>query len=172
MSVRDQYLEQKVNSASPEGLLILLVDGAANFIRRALVELELGKMDEVHNCLVKAQNIYIELVISLNLDAGDFADNLAQVYQYLYNLLIEANLDKDKDKISQALRLADEIRDLWKDAVERSRSEFAEAAPVVPEPAFAGKPVAIGLYEPSNDTGIIRPGMESSDHPPRLNITG
>ena len=173
MNMRERYLEQMVESASPEGLLLMLVDGAAGAIRRAAIELEKERLDEVHKYLVKAQNIYLELVLSLDLDAGEFAENLALVYQFLYNLLIEANIDKNKEKIDAALRLAEQICDIWKEAAGRSRDENAGREPVtaaIETPAF--KVHHTGVYEPGGSTGIIRSKPELAETPVRLNITG
>jgi flagellar secretion chaperone FliS len=173
-NVREQYLEQMVESASPEGLLLMLVDGAANFIRRAEIELEKERLDEVHNCLVKAQNIYMELVISLDMDAGEFAENMALVYQFLYNLLIEANIAKSKDKIESALKLAEQVRDIWREAAEKSRAENAGAtavdAPVEELPIF--KVHHAGVYEPGAAATIVKSKPELPETPVRLNITG
>lgn len=172
LSVRDQYLEQMVESASPEGLLILMVEGAVNFIRRAKFALEKGNFDDVNNSLLKAQNIYLELTLHLDIDAGEFAENLALVYQYLYNLLIEANIDKDEDKINICLRLAEDIRDLWKETVEKAKSEAVGVKPgaqdkgtVVVDPETAGK---TGVY----DATIAEKRPDVEDTQSRLNITG
>lgn len=173
LNVRDNYLEQMVESAPPEGLLMMLVEGAANFIRRAIVELEKERLDEVHNCLVKAQNIYLELVISLDLDAGEFAENLALIYQFLYNLLIEANLDKNVEKMNQALKLADEIRTLWKEAIDKSRADKGsvkqESVPVPEKPVEkVAKMIAYGTT-----SGVEIPDslINQKQTPANINIT-
>jgi flagellar protein FliS len=171
LTVRDRYLEQMTESANKESLLLMLVDGAANFIRRALVAIERDSLDEVHTCLVKAQNIYMELVMSLDLNAGEFAENLALVYQYIYNLLIEANISKDRDKIQNALRLAEEICSLWKETVERSKPETKSAGDmeIIVPPVRIDKPIA---YEPDRASKAIRPQPVTVDTQSTLNITG
>jgi flagellar protein FliS len=170
VTIRERYLEQMVESASPEGLLLLLVDGAVNFIRRAAFELEREHLDAVHTNLVKAQDIYLELVISLDLDAGEFADNLGLVYQFLYNLLIEANLEKNAGKIANALRLAEEIRDLWKEAVEKTR-DVDECVKFDPEPPVC-KPSDLGVYQPAYERKLVKVAADLIEPPSRLNITG
>jgi hypothetical protein len=110
------------------------------------------------------------LVISLDLDAGQFADNLGLVYQFLYNLLIEANLEKSADKIANGLRLAEEIRDLWKETVEKTRNAD-ERANIVPEPPV-GKPSGLGVYRPSYEKKLVEATTDLIEAPSRLNITG
>jgi flagellar secretion chaperone FliS len=172
-NVREEYLEQMVESASPEGLILMLVNGASNYVRRASIELEKGHLDEVHNCLVKAQNIYLELVLSLDLTAGEFAENLALVYQFLYNLLIEANLDKDKNKIDSALKLSEDICSIWRETTEKSRLESSEKKePVSVTTAPIANVTQTGVYEPGGSTGIMHAKPELIEMPARLNITG
>jgi len=175
VTVRERYLEQMIESSSREGLVLLLVDGAVNFIRRAVIAHERERYDEINNFLIKAQNIYLELVLALDLDAGEFAENLGLVYQYIYNLLIEANIGKDIEKIKQGLSLAEKIRDLWKETIEKARLDdgIMSAVPAI-APELIG-PVSLkktGVYEPGGEAGIIRPGPAAEDVPSRLNVTG
>lgn len=145
VTMRERYLEQMVESATPERLLMMLLDGAVGFINRASLAFEGGRLDEVNECLVKAQNIFIELVLALDLNAGQFAENLARIYEFVYNLLIEANIEKNPDKIKSALRLAGDVRDLWKETIEKSRQESLEEAPPIDSPAIgaqSGEPVS------------------------------
>lgn len=175
LTVRERYLAQMVEAASPEGLVMMLVEGAVNFIRRALVAHEREKFDEVNNCLVKAQNIYIELVLSLDLDAGEFAENLALVYQFLYNLLIEANIDKDIEKIRQGLRIAEQVRDLWKDTIEKAKDDSGgkKASPeLLPKSVDPAKVRKSGVYEPSGAARIVESEGSADDASSRLNLTG
>ncbi|HDS31044.1 MAG TPA: flagellar export chaperone FliS [Firmicutes bacterium] len=175
LSVRDAYLEQMVESASPESLLMMLVDGAVNFIRRAGFALEKEKFDDVHVNLVKAQDIYLELVITLDLDAGEFAENLALVYQYLYNLLIEANLEKSAEKIQIALKLAVEIRDLWTEAIEKAQQESGvlEERTIEPvEPVSVKLPKSTGVYEPVGKSVMVSQSAPLDESESGLNIMG
>ncbi len=173
-SVRTQYLEQMVESASQEGLLILLVDGAVNFVRRAEIAFEKEQYDDVNHYLVKAQNIYLELTLTLDLDAGKFAEDLGDVYQFLYNLLIEANMEKNPDKIRIGLKLAEQIRDLWKETIEKAKADIGDDAISKPAPATID-PKSVpktGVYEPAEGSKLVEAEVSVEDVPPSLNITG
>jgi flagellar protein FliS len=173
-SVRDRYLEQMVESASPEGLVMMLVEGAVNFIRRAMIAHEKERYDELNTNLIKAQNIYLELVLSLDLDAGEFADNLALVYQFIYNLLIEANMEKDIEKMKQGLKVAEQIRDLWKETIEKANEggEIKVSVENLPDSVDPSQKVKTGVYEPSGDRKIVESEGTAEDAPSRLNLTG
>ena len=175
-SVRDQYLEQMVESASPESLLLMLVDGAVNFIRRAEIAIEKEKFDEAHNFFVKAQNIYVELTITIDLDAGEFAENLGLIYQFIYNLLIEANLEKSLEKTRTALKFAEQVRDLWKETAAKSKQAASGTAGRDKMSAVDNLPQAVapktGVYAPVGGTKLAEEKVYSEDLPSRLNITG
>ena len=176
MTVRNRYLEQMVDSASPEGLLILLVEGAVNFIRRAEMSIENEKLDEAHNSFIKAQNIYLELTITIDLDAGEFAENLGLVYQFLYNLLIEANLEKDLDKTRNCLRLAEEICELWKETValaaSEDQSDIKDRAKLLIDGLQQVEVPKTGVYAPDGTSKIVQEKIESDGVPSRLNVQG
>jgi flagellar protein FliS len=177
ITIRERYLEQMVEGASQEGLLLLLVDGAVNFIRRAKFAFEKDRLDDVNIFLIKAQNIYLELVLHLDLDAGEFAENLGFVYQYLYNLLIEANIEKDIAKIKTGLKLAEDIRDLWKETIEKAKGEpegdIAQSSPGVSNGETETEPVLkTGVYELAENAGLVESKQFTGDSPSQLNITG
>ena len=172
--IRERYLEQMVESASPEGLVMMLVEGAVNFIRRAMIAHEKERYDELNTNLIKAQNIYLELVLSLDLDAGEFAENLALVYQYLYNLLIEANMEKNIDKMQQGLKVAEQVRDLWKETIEKAKEgeEIKVTVGNLPDSVDPSEKVKTGVYEPSGNRKIVESEGNAEDAPSRLNLTG
>ena len=59
----NQYLANKVMTASPQELTLMLYDGAIKFLNRALVAIDNGDIEESHKTLVKAQNIIEEFMI-------------------------------------------------------------------------------------------------------------
>jgi len=175
MTVRETYLKQMVESSNQEGLLMLLLDGGVNFIRRAIFAFEKDQYDDVNTYLVKAQNIYFELVLTLDLDAGEFAENLAQVYQFLYNHLIEANINKDIERIKSGLRLAEDIRDLWVETIRKAKEENGKADSVpgiAPESVAPKTLIKTGVYEPDSGAKLVEAKRSADDIPPSLNITG
>ena len=56
---------------------------------------------------------------TLNMDAGEIADNLMRLYDFMIWQLIEANRDKDKNKVESVIELLLPLCDAWKQIVEK-----------------------------------------------------
>ena len=109
-----QYMEMKVQTATPEALVSMLYEGAIRFLNRAAYGLDQKDWQEAHSNIVRAQNIVTELNISLNKQrGGDIADNLARIYDYLNNRLIEANIKKDAHSVNECINLLSDLNTAW-----------------------------------------------------------
>lgn len=111
------YKKTQVATASQGDLLLMLFDGAIRFAnqgRQCIVEQD---MEQANVKLLRAQDILTELMISLDLDQGEIAENLYQLYNFIYELLVEANIKKDVDLIDQAVRFLTELRETWRQVV-------------------------------------------------------
>jgi flagellar protein FliS len=123
MDVRELYLKNQVSGSSPEQLLILLLEGGERFVRIALNELDKENMQEVHNNIIKAQNIYLELFCALDQDAGDYVENLQGLYYLMYNNLLDANVKKDSDLLKDCLKIACDLTGMWREVIAKSNEE-------------------------------------------------
>lgn len=112
------YKNNSVNYASKEQLLLMLVDGAVRFskiAREALVNKDIKKS---HENLVKVQDIFTELMISLDQNAGEWAKQIYQVYEFIRTRLVEINLKKDIKAMDDLIPVIESVRDTWHEAYE------------------------------------------------------
>ncbi|NLJ80898.1 MAG: flagellar export chaperone FliS [Firmicutes bacterium] len=93
------YRQTQISTASQGELLIMLFDGAIRFAQQALEHLGQGETEQAHFKLMRTQDIVNELISSLNLDLGEIAHNLQQLYTYINDLLVQANIEKDPHKV-------------------------------------------------------------------------
>lgn len=108
-----QYLVNKVETASPLMLIIMLYDEAIKMCSLAVDDMGRNK-ESVHNKLIKAQKIITELTVSLNMDAGgDVAENLKALYVYLHMRLVEANIENNAVKAEEVLKILKDLREAW-----------------------------------------------------------
>ena len=92
----------------------MLYDGAIKFLNIALDNLEPKTYDVVNNNIIKAQDIITELLLSLNMDeGGEISQNLFNLYMYFKKQLLDANIKKDGEIISQIIKMLKELRDAW-----------------------------------------------------------
>lgn len=110
-------LETSVNQASPHQLIVLLFEGALNAIRLAELFIEKGNIAGKGQAISKAINIIDNgLKSSLDLEqGGEIAENLDQLYQYISQQLVLANLRNDKDKLQVCFNLLDNIAQAWRE---------------------------------------------------------
>ena len=81
-----KYKENSVNIASREQLVIMLVDGAVKYTKVAKLALERGDKQRAHNELIRVQGIFAELIASLDINAGSFAIDLMNIYNFIRNI--------------------------------------------------------------------------------------
>lgn len=99
----------------------MLFDGAIRFARQAQECINRGDMEAANTKLLRVQDIVMELNLSLDLSVGEIAQNLQQLYTFIYERLVQANIKKDPAIIEEALRLLTELRDTWEQVVSQTR---------------------------------------------------
>lgn len=111
------YQRIQAETASPAELILRLYDALMRDLTRADRALQLNApLEEAHAPLVHAQDIMIELLASLDMSAGDLAQQLADLYQYMYQRLVHANVQKDGAAVQEVRRLLLPIREAWSQA--------------------------------------------------------
>ncbi|GFO59043.1 flagellar protein FliS [Geomonas silvestris] len=120
----NQYQNMQVTTASPEGILLMLCDGAVKFSRQALDNMNRGDINGKGIYIGKALGIVTELMNTLNHDTGgEIAGNLERLYLYVIGELTGANLKNDAKSLENAIKIMTNLRDTWTDAVEIVRNE-------------------------------------------------
>ncbi|WP_315070749.1 flagellar export chaperone FliS [uncultured Clostridium sp.] len=115
------YKTNTVNYASKEQLLLMLVEGAVKFCkmgRQAIIDKDINK---AHDSLVRTQDIFSELMISLDTTQGDWTVQLFNVYGFVKQKLVEANMKKDIEIIDEILPIIEDINETWKEAYKRAK---------------------------------------------------
>jgi flagellar protein FliS len=117
-AIEKNYLAREVESASPAKLVLMLFDGALGAIKKAETEIVAKRVPEAHHQLMKAQDIVLHLANSLNMDQGGaIAQNLYLLYDFVYDALVRANLEKNTAPLQKVKEILTAIRDGWDDGV-------------------------------------------------------
>ena len=110
------YKETKIRTASQGQLIIMIYDEAIKQIDIATASLEEGskRFDEVHNAIVKAQDLVTELTVSLDMErGGEIAKRLFSLYMFFREQLSTANVEKSSTGLSSIRSMLAELRDAW-----------------------------------------------------------
>lgn len=114
-AMQENYLKTQVMSASPNKLIEMLLEGAIKKIRIAKLALETGKLAQMGENLLKAQDIVMELRYSINEEIeSPIPQELIQLYEYMYQRLVIANVDRDTEAMDEVQKLLTELLDAWK----------------------------------------------------------
>ncbi|OAM92851.1 flagellar protein FliS [Pelosinus fermentans] len=112
----DHYKRVQVETASQGRLILMLYAGALKNLRNAQNYIQQKDVSGAHRMLMKTQDIIKELNITLNMNAGEISNNLRNLYLYMLQRLVEANVNKDAEKIEEVIELLTTLKEAW-DAV-------------------------------------------------------
>ena len=117
-----QAYQNSIYTASPAELTLMLYNGAIKFCNLAIEGFEKNNIQKISNNLIKAQNIIDELKITLK-DGYSISKEFRALYEYINELLVTANVSKDKEKVLEAKELITQFRDTWKEAIALSKKK-------------------------------------------------
>lgn len=110
----NSYLKNRVLTASPEELRMMLYDGAIKFCTQARDAIGRKDYEGTYQGLVRAQKIVLELSTSLKHDiAPELCGKLSALYTYIYRLLVEASSQRLIKPVDEALELLQYERETW-----------------------------------------------------------
>lgn len=110
------YNDNKVMTASPAELTLMLYEGAIKFCNIASMAIEKADFQKANLNIIKAENIIIELRSTLDM-RYPVSEQLDSIYDFIYRCLVEANINKSQTYLDNALNLIRELRDTWKEAM-------------------------------------------------------
>ena len=111
------YQQNSVMTASPQELTLMLYNGCLKFVKLAKKAMAEKNFEEKNTNIMKAQKIIQEFQITLNHDI-ELSNNMAQMYEYIYTRLIEANTKNDLETLEEVEGYVVELRDTWKQVIE------------------------------------------------------
>lgn len=111
-----QYNRNKIMTASPQELTLMLYDGAIKFNNIALAAIEENDVQKAHVNIMKVQRIIEEFQMTLDFKY-EVANDFNNVYNYLMTRLREANMTKDKEILEEVSIHLHTMRDTWKEAM-------------------------------------------------------
>ena len=127
VNAAEAYRQNRILNAPPEHLTLMLYNGCIKFIEDGRDALEKKDYEEANTLLQKAQRIISEFRLTLNFDY-EIAHQLLPLYNYIYDRLVEGNIQSDLAKIDEAKGIVVELRDAWVEAMKKARIEKGEGA--------------------------------------------
>jgi flagellar secretion chaperone FliS len=120
----DAYRKNHFYTVDRGTLLLMLYQGAIDFLKHAKEHLEKGEITEKGRCISKAHAIVSEFLSSLNVEVGgDVARNLEKLYRFMLDQLMEAHLGNDPKPLDTVIGLLETLKEGWEGAAVQARKE-------------------------------------------------
>ena len=114
----EQYQRNKVLTATPAEVTLMLYEGAIKFCNIAIMAIENNEMEKAHNNIMKTQRIIEEFRNKLDRQY-DVAEDFDRIYVYVLRRLFEANVRKDKEILEEVNGHLRSLRDTWKEVMKK-----------------------------------------------------
>lgn len=114
------YGNNRIETATPAELTLMLYEGAVKFCNIAIAGLEKEDYEKVNTNIQKCRNIIVELTSTLNMKYP-VAEDFKRMYDYIFALLTEANMKKDMELLERALEELHGMRDVWKEVMTKAK---------------------------------------------------
>lgn len=127
----DTYLRIQTETASPGQLIIMLYDALLRSLGRAEQAIARCDIEAAHASLLRSQDVILELIASLDMDAagdaGVMARKMAPLYEYIYRRTLDASLQKDVTPVREVVGLIMPLRAAWQSALDTLANEAGAA---------------------------------------------
>ncbi len=113
---QNAYTNVMVNTSNtPLDLVIMLYDGAIDYLRKVLFNMNQNDISKKIYYISKVMSIIEELLSSLDMEAGgEIAVNLRDIYIYILTELTIANAKNDIERIKHINSILNELRSAWR----------------------------------------------------------
>ena len=134
------YMQTQITTTNQGELLLMLYDGAINFLVRAQEEIEKKNYAEKGMLISKAMDIIAELDGSLNMDkGGELSKNLHQLYMFCNSHLLKASIKMNAKFVEDVINILEGLRSAYAQVIntpeaisalnEAPAQDMADAAP-------------------------------------------
>jgi flagellar protein FliS len=116
------YKETTIKTAGQGQLIVLLYEEAVKQLTKAVELLELdnkqkkdpGRIEQINKAVMKTEEILTELMVSLDFEqGGEISQNLFSLYTWFNRELLEANINKDIQRILTVKDMLSDLKTTW-----------------------------------------------------------
>ncbi|MBR1487058.1 MAG: flagellar export chaperone FliS, partial [Synergistaceae bacterium] len=133
-SAQFKYQATRISTATKEQLLLITYDIGIKACRTAenamLAKNGAPDYDLANREIIRAQEVVRELMVTLNRDkAGEMGDKLIQLYEYMYQLLVDANMKKEPENLRTVCGMLEELKQTWENALMKLLKDYQTEHP-------------------------------------------
>lgn len=126
-SGNQQYLENRVKTASSAQLHLMLIEGAIRFARQADRGYEANDVEMASPHLLRAMDIVSEMLAGVKHSDSEINTKLVELYRFIFTRLTMAYVNTDRTKLTESISLLEFERETWQVACERTAANKSPA---------------------------------------------
>lgn len=107
-----RYKRHDVLMANPVELIVMLYNGCIKQLKLAQIAIGENNMEQTNVSLQKAQDIVMELMMSLDL-SYEISGELMNLYEFISREIVLINASKDVQSIGPIIEMLSSLRDAW-----------------------------------------------------------
>lgn len=115
-----QYQNNKIMTATPAELTLMLYEGAIKFCNISIMAIEQKDIEKAHNNITRVERIIDYFRQTLDMSYA-VSEDFERIYTYLSRRLVEANMKKDKEILEEVNEHLHSMRDTWKEVLEKNK---------------------------------------------------
>lgn len=114
----EAYQKNKILTATPAEVTLMLYEGAIKFCNIAIMAIEQNDLEKAHVNIMKTQRIIEEFRNTLD-RKYPVAEDFDRIYVYVLRRLFEANIQKNKEILDEVNTHLRSLRDTWKEVMRK-----------------------------------------------------
>jgi flagellar protein FliS len=119
----DRYKQNRLSTAQPGDLVVMLYDGIVRFLTTGMRACKENDPATTGIAITRALDIIAYLQAILRVDvAPELSDRLDAAYSAWSTNLVKANVDRDGELLADVLEQVQGLRDAWHEANEQVKS--------------------------------------------------
>jgi flagellar protein FliS len=122
------YRQSQISTASPGQRVVMMYEALCRELHKAedaciKIPDDTSQIEVAHNALVASDRIITELRVALDMEqGGELAKSLEGLYDFWIRHLSDANRFKDPKRVAEVLKMAQELRETWREAAAKARN--------------------------------------------------
>jgi len=117
---QDAYRRQDVLTANAVDLIVMLYDALKKNLVLGRRNIEKNNAQNAHTHLMKAQEIVVALINSLDMNY-QISEELLAIYEFILKSVEDANIRKNAEPLEPLIEIVDSLREAWKEVSAMNR---------------------------------------------------
>ena len=118
----EQYRRTQVSGMTQKELILMLYNGAIRFLTEAKGAIGEERYDKSCAKLDRARKVVLHLYSTLNMEAGQLANDLAALYSFVVEQICVANAKRETAAVDSCINILSTVKEAWEQLPDQEKS--------------------------------------------------